>query len=273
MQVAHAQAVKLQEMFAQQRAALVKGYQAELIPMRLDCDFEQRRPAAQHRATQAEQQPLSVHRQTFDVKAVVLARDRHVGAKVGIVGQDAGEQVRLRIAFEPQCLAAVLSLTYQAGLTLSIGLDGQTCQQAAIGVERHFCQPFGVVGVTSVRLDVLALEAMRTNHPEVAIGHRHAFQVGLIIVCTGQVQQLSQRKIADFAKMQGLAAYGVKAAQAIQTTGFVACHPEPIAGEGCSRQVVMNQGVRCELKTNGIRDSGFGHGMGFLEKMLRWSPY
>ena len=229
--------------------------------------------ATQHRPAQAQQQPAPEHRQAFDVKAVVLARDRHVGAKVGIVGQDAGEQVRLRIAFEPQCLAAVLSLTYQAGLTLSIGLDGQTCQQAAIGVERHFCQPFGVVGVTSVRLDVLALEAMRTNHPEVAIGHRHAFQVGLIIVCTGQVQQLSQRKIADFAKMQGLAAYGVKAAQAIQTTGFVACHPEPIAGEGCSRQVVMNQGVRCELKTNGIRDSGFGHGMGFLEKMLRWSPY
>ena len=259
MQVPHAQTVELEEVLADDRAAVVQGNQAQLVTARLHRDLQQRRPAAQHRAAQAQQQPLAVHGQAFDVEAVVLARDGHVWAEVGVIGKGAGEQVRLRIALQAQRLSAVLRLPHQAGLTLGVGLDRQAGQQPSIAVKRHLRQPLGVVGVASLRLGVLPLQAMRADHPEETVGHGHAFQVGLFPDGAGQVQQIAEREVAHFTKAQGLSPHGVEQTKAVQTAGLVACHPQPVTGKGRAREIGLNQGVRSELQTDGIGCSSVGH--------------
>ena len=55
-------------------------------------------------------------------------------------------------------------------------------------------------------------------------------------------------------------------AQTVKAAGLVACHPQPVAGDGCPRQVDLNQGVGRELQTNSIGASGVGHGFGFPEE-------
>ena len=67
---------------------------------------------------------------------------------------------------------------------------------------------------------------------QVAVGHRHALQIGLFVGLAGQVQQIGQRKVAHLTKAQDLASDGVEPAQTIQAAGFVASHPQPIASEG-----------------------------------------
>ena len=107
MQVANAQPIELQEVFAHQRAFVVQRREAQIVGADLDLDFEQRRPAPQHRAAQAQQQPAAIDRQALDVKPVVLAGDGHVGPEVGVLLQGLGEQVALRVALEASGASAV----------------------------------------------------------------------------------------------------------------------------------------------------------------------
>jgi hypothetical protein len=62
------------------------------------------------------------------------------------------------------------------------------------------------------------------------------FQISLFLGRAGQVQQIGQRKVAHLAKAQDVAPHGVEPAQTVQAAGFVAGHPQPIAGEGRGRQ-------------------------------------
>lgn len=160
VQIAHPQAIELQKVLAQQRAAVIQVYQAQLAFVRFDFDFEQRRPTPQHRATQAQQQPLPVNRQPFDVKTVVFAGYRHERPEVRVIGQQAGQLVGLRIAFQPQGASAVLCPFHQAGLAIGIGLDGQAGQQAAVGIQRQLGQPLGIGRVIPFGCGVFALEAV-----------------------------------------------------------------------------------------------------------------
>jgi hypothetical protein len=114
--------------------------------------------------------------------------------------------------------------------------------------------------VEAVGLDVLALETVGAGHPQVAIGHGHAFQVGFFVGGARQVQQIGQRKVAHLAEAQGFAADGIESAQAVQATGFVAGDPEPVAGEGRARQVGLDQGAGCEFEADGVGAAGVGHG-------------
>ena len=185
---------------------------------------------------------------------------------MGVIGERTGEQVRLRITLQAQRPSAVLGLPHQTRLTLGVVLDGDAGQQTPIAVQRHLRQPLGIVGVVSVRLGVLALQAMRADHPKEVFGHGQAFQIGLFLSRAGQVQQIGEWEVACRAEAQGLASHGVEQAKAVQAAGFVARHPEPIAGEGRAGQVGLNQGVRSELQTDGIRCSSVGHRV-FLQRV------
>ena len=105
---------------------------------RFERDLQHRRPAAQHRPSQAEQQTVAVRGQAFDVEAVVLAGDRHEGAEVRIVGQCACQLVALRVAFQAQRAAAITGFAHEAWRALRIGLDRQASDQAPVGIEREF---------------------------------------------------------------------------------------------------------------------------------------
>ncbi len=107
---------------------------------------------------------------------------------------------------------------------------------------------------------------MRADNPEEAVGHGHAFQIGLFPGRAGQVQQIGEREVAHLAETQGFSPHGVEQAQAVQAAGFVARHPEPVAGEGRAGQIGLNQGVRSELQTDGIGGSSVGHRV-FLQRV------
>lgn len=100
---------------------------------------------------------------------------------------------------------------------------------------------------------------MRAHQPQVTVGHGHAFQIGLFPGRAGQVQQIGEREVAHLAEAQSLAPHRGEQAQAVQAAGFVARHPEPVAGEGRAGQIRLNQGVRSELQTDGIGGSSVGH--------------
>jgi hypothetical protein len=170
------------------------------------------------------------------------------GPKWGVIGERMGEQVRSGIALQAQRPPAVLSLAHQAGRAAGVGLDRQAGQQTTIAIERHLRQPLGVLGVVPVELGVLALEAVRTHDPKKAVSHDHAFQIGLLLRQAGQVEQIGQREVAHLAEAQGLAPHRREPAQSVQAAGFVASHPEPIAGEGRAREVGLNQGAGSELQ-------------------------
>ena len=77
----------------------------------------------------------------------------------------------------------LLGATHEAGRALGVRLDREAGQQAPVAVQCHLGQPPGVVGVAAVGLGVLALQAMRSHHPEEAVGNGHAFQIGLFVGC------------------------------------------------------------------------------------------
>ena len=62
-----------------------------------------------------------------------------------------------------------------------------------IAVQRHLRKPLGAVSVVAVRRGVLAHQTLRANHPEETIGDGHAFQVGLVANCAGQVQRIDKQ--------------------------------------------------------------------------------
>ena len=264
MQVANAQAVELQEVLAQQGATVVQRCQPQLVGTCFDRHFEHCRPAPQYRPTQADQEPIAVHGQPFDVETVVLPGDVHVRAEVGVVGQHAGKQVVLRITPEAQRASSVLGFANQTGLAFAIGLDGQAGQLPAVAVQRYLCQPFGVAGMVAVGTGILALQSVRAHDPQQAVGHRHAFEVGLVVSRTGQVQQLGQREVTHFPETQGFVARRGQPAQAVDAAGLVAGDPQPVAREGGAREVGLHQRSGRELQAHGIGCSGVGHGGGLV---------
>ncbi len=247
-------------MLADQRARVIQRHQPQLVSPRVDRDLQHRRPPAQHRPAQTEEQPPAIDRQSLDVEAVVLARDLEVRTEVRVVGQRAGQQIRLGVALQPQRPAAILRLPHQHRLAVGVGLDRQAGQQPTVAVQRDLRQSLGVRGMRALRLGVLALQPVRTDHPQVAIGDRHAFEVSLLVRRRRQVQQLGQREIADLAIAQGLAADRIQPPQAIHATGLVTGHPQPVAREGRTGQIAVHEGTRREFESHGIGGTGVGHG-------------
>lgn len=178
-----------------------------------------------------------------------------------VVGQQLGELVVLGVALEPQRTAAIGRLAHQAWRAIGIGLDRQAGQQAAVGVELEFGQAFGVVGIVAARLGVLALQAMRADHPEIAVRQAHAFQIGFFCVLPRKIQQLGQGETLAFAEAQRLALGRLQLAQAIHRAGFVAGHPQPVVGKRRAGQIAVHQRAGCELQPDAVRNQGFlGHG-------------
>lgn len=178
-----------------------------------------------------------------------------------VVFQQRGELVVLGVALEPQRAAAVGGFAHQRGRAIGSALDRQAGQQAAVGIELELGQPLGIFGIVAARLGVLALEPMRADHPQKAVGKCQAFQVGFLGCFAGQIQQLRQRKALAFAKAQRLALQRGERAQAVHRTGFIAGHPQPIVGEGSAGKIAVHQRARRKFQADAMRDQGFlGHG-------------
>ena len=260
VQVAHAAAVEVEEVLAQQRAVVVERFQAQFVAMRLDGDLEQRRPAAQHRPAQAEQQPLAIDGQAFDVEAVVLARDRHERTEMRRRAEQLRQRVRLGVAFQPPRAPAIARLAHQVRRAFGVVLDRQASQESPVGVERRLRQPLGVLVVLASPLRVLAFQPVRSDDPEVAVASGHAFEVGFVVGRTGQLEQLGKREIACIAIAQGFAPERFEPPQPVDLARLVTGHPQPFAGAGGAGEIGMGMAaVRFEFEANGVGDAAVGH--------------
>ena len=192
--IRNAQSAQVEEMFAQHLPVGVDRRQLHPSGFLVvdQGDLDDRRPAAQNRATQPQQQMIAGDGNAFDVETVVLSRNRQKGAEMRIFLEPRGELVAMRIAAQHGCraqLALVAGLLEQHVLAILFG-DRDAGQQEAVALRAYRAQALVRLLHPVVRLGLLAPQAMRACQPQILAVVRQAFDVGLVDV----VQRLAVRR-------------------------------------------------------------------------------
>ena len=137
-------------------------------------------PAAQHRAAQADVEPVADDRETADVEAVVLARDGEERREVRVGAQQVDQGLRMRGA-DQRGAAAVAGDAHRLGVAVDAELHGEPHDDEPVRVAPQLAEPADHLLVVVDRLGPAAHQRVRPDRPQPAAAAGHPLQVGLAV--------------------------------------------------------------------------------------------